>query len=100
MGRPDGHTFEWFSCEAINRGEDIQVGSGNRLVNWLLRVMTRLGLGASYRQVSFPASTLAETPGDINASGPLTVEPAYLVQLDKDDTTPYDVALSAPFTVS
>jgi len=50
--------------------------------------------------VSFPASTLAETQGDINASGPPSVEPgAYLVQLDQDDTTPYDVAASAPFTI-
>ena len=52
-------------------------------------------------RVSFPASTLGETHGDINASGPLSVEPgAYVLQLDKNDTTPYDVALSAPFTVS
>jgi beta-glucosidase len=50
--------------------------------------------------VSFPASTLAETQGDINASGPPSVEPgAYVVQLDQDDTTPYDVAASAPFTI-
>jgi beta-glucosidase len=51
--------------------------------------------------VRFPVQTLAETAGDINASGPPTVEPGgYVVQLDKDDTTPYDVAVSAPFTVS
>jgi beta-glucosidase len=51
--------------------------------------------------VSFPTSTLAETHGDINASGPPTVQPgSYIVQLDKNDTTPYDVAVSAPFTIS
>ena len=51
--------------------------------------------------VSFLASTLAETQGDINASGPPSVEPgAYMVQLDKNDTTPYDVAVSATFTIT
>ena len=56
---------------------------------------------ATVVHVSFRASTLAETQGDINASGPPSVEPgAYLVQLNKEDTTPYDVAVSAPFTIS
>ena len=51
--------------------------------------------------VSFPASALAETQGDINGSGPPSVEPgAYVVQLNKNTTTPYDVAVSAPFTIS
>jgi beta-glucosidase len=51
--------------------------------------------------VTFPASTLAETAGDINASAPPTVQPGgYVVQLDNDSTTPYDVAASAPFTIS
>jgi beta-glucosidase len=51
-------------------------------------------------EVTFPMSTLAETPGDINASGPPTVEPgSYLAQLDRNTTTPYDVEASAPFTV-
>jgi beta-glucosidase len=51
--------------------------------------------------VSLPVSKLAETMGDINASGPPTVEPgSYTVQLNKNDTTPYDVAVSAPFTIS
>jgi beta-glucosidase len=51
--------------------------------------------------VSFPASALAESTGDINASGPPTVESGnYIVQLDKNDTTPYDVDLSASFTIS
>jgi beta-glucosidase len=50
--------------------------------------------------VRFPVSTLAETQGDINASGPPTVQPgSYLVQLDKNTTVPYDVAASAPFTI-
>jgi beta-glucosidase len=50
--------------------------------------------------VPFPVSTLAETQGDIDASAPPTVQPgAYIVQLDRNDTTPYDVAASAPFTI-
>jgi beta-glucosidase len=52
-------------------------------------------------EIRFPVSQLAETQGDINASGPPTVEPgSYLAQLDKTTTTPYDVEVSAPFTVS
>jgi beta-glucosidase len=51
-------------------------------------------------QVDFPVSTLAETQGDINASGPPKVEPgAYVVQLNKNNTNPHDVAVSAPFTI-
>ena len=51
-------------------------------------------------RVDFPVSTLAETSGDIDASGPPKVEPgAYVVQLNKNNTTPYDVAASAPFTI-
>jgi beta-glucosidase len=51
--------------------------------------------------VTFPTSTLAETQGDINASAPPTVEAGtYIVQLDKNDTKPYDVEQSATFTVS
>ena len=50
--------------------------------------------------VAFPVSTLAETQGDIDASGPPQVEAgSYNVQLNKNDTTPYDVAVSAPFTI-
>jgi beta-glucosidase len=50
--------------------------------------------------VSFRASALAETQGDINASGPPSVEPGgYIVQIDQNDTTPYDVAVSAAFTI-
>jgi beta-glucosidase len=51
--------------------------------------------------VSFATSTLGVSQGDINAVGAPTVEAGgYIVQLDKDDTTPYDVDLSAPFTIS
>jgi beta-glucosidase len=51
-------------------------------------------------QVRFPVSRLAETQGDIDASAPPSVEPGgYVVELDKNDTTPYDVAESAPFTI-
>ena len=61
-----------------------------------------LDAGASRTvSVRFAASALAETAGDINASGPPTVEPGqYAVQIDKNDTTPYDVAVSAAFTIS
>jgi len=60
-----------------------------------------LAAGASQAvKVTFPASALARSQGDINASGPPTVEPGgYVLQVDKDDTTPYDVAASAPFTI-
>ena len=51
-------------------------------------------------QVDFPVSTLAETQGDIDASGPPKVEPGgYVVQLNKNNTTSHDVAVSAPFTI-
>src|SRR5438874_4678579 len=51
--------------------------------------------------VQFPVSTLAETQGDIDASAPPSVAPgAYVVQLNKNDTKPYDVAASAPFTIN
>jgi beta-glucosidase len=64
---------------------------------------TRVTLAAGESKtvhVDFPVSTLAETQGDINASGPPKVEPGgYVVQLNKNTTTPYDVAVSAPFTI-
>ena len=64
---------------------------------------TRVTLDANQSKtvkVTFSVSALAETPGDINASGPPTVEPgSYVLQLDKNTTTPYDVAASAPFTI-
>jgi beta-glucosidase len=50
--------------------------------------------------VSFPTSALGVSQGDINSAAPPSVEPGdYIVQIDKDDTTPYDVAVSAPFTI-
>src|SRR6476619_8278507 len=50
--------------------------------------------------VDFPVSTLGETQGDINASGPPTVEPGdYIVQLNNNVTMPYNIAASAPFTI-
>src|SRR4051794_21527842 len=64
---------------------------------------TRVALDAGESKtvdVRFPVSTLAETQGDIDASAPPTVEPGtYVVQLDKNSTTPYDVAASAQFTI-
>ena len=50
--------------------------------------------------VTFPTSTLAETQGDINASAPPTVQAGtYIVQLDKNDRSPYRVDQSATFTI-
>jgi beta-glucosidase len=64
---------------------------------------TRVTLDAGQSKtvtVRFPVSTLGESQGDINASGPPTVEPgSYVLQLDKNTTTPYDIAVSAPFTI-
>jgi beta-glucosidase len=64
---------------------------------------TRVTLDPGQSQVvtvPFAVSALAQTQGDINAAGPPTVEPgSYVVQLNKDTTTPYDVAASASFTV-
>jgi beta-glucosidase len=64
---------------------------------------TRVALDAGQSKtvhVAFPASTLAETQGDIDASGPPQVESGnYIVQLNKNDTTPYDVDVQAPFTI-
>jgi len=51
--------------------------------------------------VRFKASLLGETAGDIDASGPPTVQPGdYVLQLNKNTTTPYEVDLSAKFTVN
>jgi beta-glucosidase len=64
----------------------------------------RVSLDAGQSQtvsVAFPVSTLAVTPGDIDATAAPAVEPgAYQVVLDKDTTTPYDVKLTAPFTIT
>jgi beta-glucosidase len=65
---------------------------------------TRVTLDAGQSKtvdVQFPVSTLAETQGDIDASAAPTVAPgAYVVQLNKNNTTPYDVAASATFTIN
>jgi beta-glucosidase len=51
--------------------------------------------------VSFPVSTLAVTPGDIESTAQPAVEPgAYQVVVDKATTKPYDVNLTASFTIS
>ncbi|HEV2346851.1 MAG TPA: glycoside hydrolase family 3 N-terminal domain-containing protein [Actinocrinis sp.] len=64
---------------------------------------TRVTLGPGQSKqvaVSFPTSALGVSQGDINSSAPPSVEPGgYIVQIDKNDTTPYDVAVSAPFTI-
>ena len=70
-----------------------------RLVTWA-RVTLAPG-ESKVVHVSFPTSTLAETQGDINASGPPTVQSgSYILQLDKNTTTPYAVDVSAPFSIS
>jgi len=51
-------------------------------------------------KVSFPTSSLGVSMGDINSAATPSVQAGgYIVQIDKDDTTPYDVAVSAPFTI-
>ena len=51
--------------------------------------------------VGHVASALGVSQGDINAASPPAVEPgSYVVQLDKNNTTPYDVDLSAQFSIS
>jgi beta-glucosidase len=70
-----------------------------RLVGFT-RVTLKAGESTVVR-ITFPVSALAESQGDINASGPPRVERgAYVAQVDKNTTTPYDVEVSAPFTVS
>jgi beta-glucosidase len=70
-----------------------------RLVGFA-RVTLNAGQAKTVR-ITFPASALGESQGDINASGPPTVEPGlYVAQVDKNTTMPYDVEVSAPFTVS
>ena len=70
-----------------------------RLVGFA-RVTIAAGQSATVH-VKFPLSALAETQGDINASGAPRVQPgSYVLQLDKNTTTPYEVDLSAPFTVN
>ena len=65
---------------------------------------TRVSLKAGKSKtvtVGFKAAALGVTAGDIDASGPPTVQRGdYVLQLNKNTTTPYDVDLSAPFTVN
>jgi beta-glucosidase len=65
---------------------------------------TRVSLAAGQSKqvkVTFAVSVLGESQGDIDSAAAPTVEPGdYIVQIDKDDTTPYDVGVSAPFTIS
>jgi beta-glucosidase len=70
-----------------------------RLVGW---AKVNLDAGASRQvTVSFPLSTLGVSVGDINSAAPPRVQPGrYQVVLDKNTTTPYDVAQTAPFSVS
>ena len=74
------------------------VAPPQRLVGFA-RVTLAAGQSKTVR-ISFPASAFAATQGDINASGPPTVEPgSYLLQVDKNTTAPYDVETSASFSV-
>lgn len=50
--------------------------------------------------VTFPASVLGWSQGDIDSVAPPTVAPGgYILQIDADSTTPYQVVASAPFTL-
>jgi beta-glucosidase len=69
-----------------------------RLVGFT-RVTLKAGESRTVR-VTFPTSALAQSQGDIDASGPPTVQPgSYVLQLNKNTTTPYEVDLSKEFTV-
>jgi beta-glucosidase len=69
-----------------------------RLVGWA-RVTLAAGASSTVH-VKFPASALAVSQGDINsAAAPTVEEGSYILQIDKDDTTPYDVAASANFSI-
>ncbi len=69
-----------------------------RLVGWA-RVTLAAGASSTVH-VKFPASDLAVSQGDINsAAAPSVEEGSYILQIDKDDTTPYDVAASANFAI-
>ncbi len=69
-----------------------------------LVTFTRVTLAAGQSKqvhLTFPLSALGVSAGDINAAAPPSVQRGgYVLQLDRNDTTPYDVDLSAPFTVS
>ncbi|MEP6559638.1 MAG: glycoside hydrolase family 3 N-terminal domain-containing protein [Nakamurella sp.] len=64
---------------------------------------TRIDLKAGESKpvvVRFPLTALGVSAGDIDAAGPPTVQKGdYVLQLNKNTTTPYEVELSAPFTV-
>jgi beta-glucosidase len=64
---------------------------------------TRITLDPGQSQtvsVVFPASRLGMSQGDIDTAAPPTVQPgSYVVQIDADSTTPYQVVASAPFTL-
>jgi len=69
-----------------------------RLVGFT-RVTLKAGESRTVR-VTFPTSALAQSQGDIDAFGPPTVQPgSYVLQLNKNTTTPYEVDLSKEFTV-
>jgi beta-glucosidase len=82
----------------VNQPVSDVVTPPQRLVGWA-RVFVKAGESTKVR-VTFRATALAESQGDIDASGPPTVQPGdYLLQLNKNNTTPYDIDLSKPFTV-
>jgi len=83
----------------VNRPIGDTVTPTQRLVAFT-RVAMKAG-ESKMLSVRFKASALGETAGDIDASGPPTVQPGdYVLQLNKNTTTPYEVDLSAKFTVN
>jgi beta-glucosidase len=82
----------------VNQPVSDMISPPQRLVGFT-RVTLRAGESRTVR-VTFPTSALAQSQGDIDASGPPTVQRgSYVLQLNKNSTTPYEVDLSAPFTV-
>ena len=82
----------------VNQPVSPQVTPPQRLAGF---TRVDLAAGASTTvSVTFPASVLGMSQGDIDTAAPPTVTPgSYLVQLDADSTTPYQVVASAPFTL-
>src|SRR5207342_2174105 len=79
----------------VNQPVSDMVTPPQRLVGWA-RVSLKAGESKHVR-VTFPASALAVSQGDINAAGPPTVQPGqyvvqlnkYVVQPDTNSITPY-----------
>ena len=83
----------WLSCDSVEypQGET----DGFAAIFW------RLIEQSGYATMRMDKPGVGESQGDINTAARPTVEPGnYIVQLNRNDTTPYHVDLSASFTIS